>query len=226
MPAADLGYRPLPQIIAETLRAGILSGEYAPGARLGISNLARMFDVSPMPVREALRKLESLGLVAFEPNRGFAVRSLSHNEIRELFLVRRPLEILAATEAMRLANPEAVDELTGLVAAMDRDAEDWIALHDRFHNRIYDLSGLPFLADWLKLLRDRMRPYALIQLDDPELRDATQDDHHVYLDALLTHDAEKLRDIIPKHLSRAAVIGGYAPTEEISSDPLSSTPKA
>lgn len=214
MPAAELGYRPLPQIIAETLRHGILTGEYAPGMRLGISNLARMFDVSPMPVREALRKLESLGLVAFEPNRGFAVRSLSREEIRELFLVRRPLEILAATEAMRLASPEALDEVAALVQAMDRDTEDWIDLHDRFHNRIYDLSGMPFLADWLKLLRDRMRPYALIQLDDPEQRGNTQEDHHVYLAALRTRDAKKLRDIIPKHLSRAAVIGGYAPTTE------------
>lgn len=214
MPAAELGYRQLQQIIAETLREGIQSGQYPPGMRLGISSLARMFNVSAVPVREALRKLESLNLVAFEPNRGFAVRALSRDEIRELFLVRRPLEILAATEAMRLATSEALDELSALVEAMDNDAEDWLELHDRFHSRIYDLSGLPFLADWLRLLRDRMRPYALIQLDDPEQRGETQEDHHVYLDGLRTRNADKLRDIIPKHLSRAAMIGGYAPTED------------
>jgi DNA-binding GntR family transcriptional regulator len=212
--AAELGYRALPKIIAETIKERILTGAYSPGARLSIASLAKTFEVSALPVREALRNLEALGLVEFEPNKGVTVRALSRDEVRELFLIRRPLEILAATEAMRTASIEAIDELGSLVRAMDTPSDDWLEIHDRFHNGIYGLSGMPLLAQWAALLRDRMRPYRLIHLLNVEQRALAQQDHHELVAAFRRRDAQKVSEIIPRHLLRSAIVGGYAPVSE------------
>lgn len=209
----DLGYKPLSQIVGDKLRERILAGHYPPGARLSITALAKSFGVSAVPVREALRNLESLGLIDFAPNIGVTVRALTAAEVRELYLIRTPLEILAATEAMRRVTPAALDDLAQLVRDMDAPRGEWLDLHDRFHKAIYELSELPLLRDWLTLLRDRMRPYRLIHLYNLDQRAEAQAEHHLYIDAFRRRDDELLRTIIPRHLMRSAIIGGYAETD-------------
>src|SRR2546423_827431 len=80
--------------IAVLIEEAIVSGELAPGSVLRQEQLSERFGVSRTPVREALRKLAALGLVSFEPNKGVRVRTLSHDDLREAFLVRAELEAL------------------------------------------------------------------------------------------------------------------------------------
>jgi DNA-binding GntR family transcriptional regulator len=211
----SLGYRPLPQLIAESLRERIMSGTYAPGARLSVAEIARDLGVSAIPVREALRNLEALGLISFEPNRGATVRSLTSAEVRELTLIRTPLEVLAATEAMQRATPEALAELETVLESMDEKPAEWIPLHDRFHTSIHRLSGLPLLCEWLAMLRDRMRPYILIYLNDNEQRAIAQAEHHQYVDGLRRRDAALLQSLVPRHLARSAQVGGFWPVDPV-----------
>src|ERR1700749_2350046 len=85
--------------IAVLIEEAIVSGELAPGSGLRQEQLSERFGVSRTPVREGLRKLAALGLVSFEPNRGVRVRTLSHEDLREAFLVRAELEALVTAEA-------------------------------------------------------------------------------------------------------------------------------
>ena len=97
--------------IAGLIEEAIVSGELAPGSVLRQEQLSERFGVSRTPVREALRRLAALGLVSFEPNRGVRVRTISHDDLREAFLVRAELEALVTEEAARKMTPAALEEL-------------------------------------------------------------------------------------------------------------------
>ncbi|MGH7328875.1 MAG: GntR family transcriptional regulator [Polyangiaceae bacterium] len=208
----SLGYRPLSQLVAEKLKERIISGAYEPGSRLTLSDVARNFGVSTIPVREAMRNLEALGLLTFTPNRGATVRALRVDEIRELTLIRTPLEILAATEAMQHVTSKQLTELEAILKKMDDRPNEWIALHDRFHTSIHKYSGLPRLCEWLAMLRDRMRPYILLYLNDPKQRAIAQKEHRLYVQGLRRRDAALFQELVPRHLARSAQMGGYRPS--------------
>lgn len=205
-------FRSLTQIVGEAVRQRIFEGEYAPGARLNISDLAQKFGSSPVPVREALRNLEAEGLVTFHANRGVVVRALMFDEVRELFLIRSPLESLAACEAARLATPADVQALEQLVGKMDRNvgSETWHKLHTQFHQRLYALSQFPRLIQLIDGLRGQMRPYSRIYLKDRTHLLQAQKEHHEMVDAVRAHDTERMKAIVHEHLARPARIASTA----------------
>ena len=97
--------------IAVLIEEAIVSGELAPGSVLRQEQLSERFGVSRTPVREALRRLAALGLVSFVPNRGVRVRTMSHDELHEAFLVRAELEALVTGLAAEKLTPGALEEL-------------------------------------------------------------------------------------------------------------------
>jgi len=199
-------YRSLTQIIVEQIRQGIYEGTYKPGARLNIADLAQSFNASAVPVREALRNLEAEGLVEFRPNRGVVIRELSANEVRELFLMRLPLELLAATQATLHADDAALDESEAILNRMDKvvDTEEWHALHDKFHHEFYGLSQLPRLTQYVEVLRGQMRPYSKIYLSDPKHVRMAQAEHYQMIAAARKHDPFAIRGALVEHLRRPA----------------------
>jgi DNA-binding GntR family transcriptional regulator len=97
--------------IAVLIEEAIVSGELEPGSVLRQEQLSERFGVSRTPVREALRRLAALGLVSFEPNRGVRVRTMSHADLREAFMVRAELEGLVTELAARRLTPTGLHEL-------------------------------------------------------------------------------------------------------------------
>lgn len=200
-------YRSLTQIIVEVLRERIFSGECAPGSRLNIADLAQSFKVSPVPVREALRNLETEGLVQFHLNRGVVVRELSAAEVRELFLIRSRLEALAGSEAARWVDDAVLGTLDGILRDMDAaglGTPTWDTLHGRFHDVYYETSRLPRLIQLVKLLRGQMRPYAKIYLSNPDHLAAAQREHHALVEALRRRDTAEIERLTYEHLMRPA----------------------
>lgn len=199
-------YRSLTQIVLENLRERILEGTYEPGARLNISDLAQQFDVSPVPVREALRNLETEGLVQFRLNRGVVVRELSPHEVRELLLIRRPLEALAVAEAARSVTAEDCEALREILTRMDRIGEgaEWHRLHSEFHHALSALSRLPRLINLIDLFRGQMRPYSKLYLSNPEHVRQAQAEHHQMVDLLQAGEIAGLQGLIHEHLGRPA----------------------
>jgi DNA-binding GntR family transcriptional regulator len=97
--------------IALALEEAIVSGELAPGSVLRQEQVSAQYAVSRTPVREALRRLAALGLVSFEANRGFRVRTLSRSEMYEAFLLRAELESLVTGIAAEKMTEEGLGEL-------------------------------------------------------------------------------------------------------------------
>jgi DNA-binding GntR family transcriptional regulator len=141
--------------IRDVLVARILDGTYAAGTQLKELTLAREFNVSQTPIREALRELEGSGLVTNERFRGTRVRGADSAEMRESYELRMMLEV----RSVRLAAPYSKE--------LANDAEHYIDNALRFHRRLVEGSGnRTFLGVWDSLLWDIRGRIALRRLTD------------------------------------------------------------
>jgi DNA-binding GntR family transcriptional regulator len=199
----------LTQVIVSKLREDIFEGIYRPGARLSITDLARQFNASAVPVREALRNLQTEGLVEFQLNKGVSVKQLSREEVRELFLIRTPLESIAAAEAADLWTSESqLDSLAHILDLMDQASANqdgsWHKLHDTFHTELSALCKLPRITALISLYRGQMRPYSKICFNDADYIANAQAEHRELLACLRSRDREKIKEILHQHLARPA----------------------
>ncbi len=146
--------RSTPGLIADSLRTGMLDGRIAGGQKLVQRDLARAFGTSRIPVREALRQLESEGLIDYHPHRGAIVAPLTALEIKEIYEMRVPLEALA----LRLAVPKldtphlvaarrAIDDSSGSATAALFGSLNW-----RFHHALYEAADRPRLLNAIRNL--------------------------------------------------------------------------
>lgn len=121
------------------IRDGIISGTYAPGARLGEVDIAELTETSRTPVREALRQLEMEGLVEVVPHRGARVYTWTADDLEEIYDLRMTLEAMAAARAARRIGDKDIDRLSELCDLMESAAAngqqlDLMAqLNDEFH---------------------------------------------------------------------------------------------
>ncbi len=142
--------------IKEIILERILVGTYAPGERLVETRLAKEFETSQVPVREALRELEVLRFVESEPFRGARVRAVSRAEILEIFPVRSAIEEIAVRAATVELDGD-VDDLRRHLSAMERaaaagDRHEQVLSDVEFHRTIIDACGNSILRDvWLSL---------------------------------------------------------------------------
>ena len=155
--------------IRDTLVARILDGTYPAGTQLKELYLAREFDVSQAPIREALRELEGSGLVSSERFRGTRVRGADFAEMRESYELRTMLEMRSVVLAAPY-KPDLLADLAGYLREMDTavkadDSEAYIDNALRFHRRLVESSGnRTFLAVWDSLLWDIRGRIALRRL--------------------------------------------------------------
>ena len=155
--------------IALALEEAIVSGELLPGSVLRQEQVSAQYAVSRTPVREALRRLAALGLVSFEANRGFRVRTLSRSEMWEAFLLRAELESLAtAVAAERFTETDLAEledaegrfsTLTRALRAREPGADrrsltvEWMRANHGFHDVIYRVADLPYVEQVAKSAR-------------------------------------------------------------------------
>jgi DNA-binding GntR family transcriptional regulator len=147
-----------PPVIAERIRDAIRSGSIPSGSHLGAAELAEQFGVSRGPVREALRLLESAGLVRIVPQKGAFVVAPGDDEVRELLSIR---EVLFAALAQRCAgrvSPADLAALSGVVADLttlagkpDCTAREFQRMTDRFVARMYRIAAVPRL---IRMIQD------------------------------------------------------------------------
>lgn len=150
--------------LVNMLRDEILRGTFEPGERLRLEDLAGRFEVSTMPIREALSALESEGLVTIQPHRGAQVTRFSADEIREIYEMRAVLEELATVKATPNLTAEDFARLDALVAEMEHpvgqfDVARFSQNNMEFHRVIYDRAGRPHLAAQIRDLRYRVQHY-------------------------------------------------------------------
>ena len=146
--------------------AAIRAGRFGPGDRLIPESLAGEIGMSRMPVREAIQRLASEGLVTIRPNRGCTVSGLTIEDIAEIFEIRSVLEGLAvrlATPCLDRAARAELDALLRPMRASERAGDEaWAAHHSRLHEYLAALSRRPKLVRQIRTLMITVEPYMRI----------------------------------------------------------------
>src|SRR6476620_10278520 len=160
------------QRVYDHLRAEILSGRLEPGAELAEVALSEQLGVSRGPLREAIGRLASEGLVTVRPRRGAVVRSLSKEEFVELYQVREALEMLAVRLAVPRLGDDGVADLERLLAAMAAHAErgevaEFFEANSAFHLRLVEAAGNEKLRELYDQLLAQLGRYRLRSLSTP-----------------------------------------------------------
>ena len=180
-------------------------GEYKPGDRLVESDLAERFGVSRTPIREALQRLETQSLLARD-GRSLIVASLDHNQMGELYVVRRELEGLAARLAARHANAEEIAVLQDMVQSDDALVNDPSALaraNRRFHKQIHLASHNRYLVQQLDLVYRTMALMATTSLAAQGRGEIAQREHKAMVAAIAERDEDAAEEALRDHISVA-----------------------
>jgi len=188
-------------LILEAIDVGI----YRPNDRLVESDLAERFGVSRTPIREALQRLETQSLLERD-GRSLIVASLDHNQMAELYVVRRELEGLAAQLAARHATEEEIAVLRDMVTADDALVDDPVALskaNRRFHEQIHLASHNRYLVQQLNLVHRTMALMATTSLAAQGRGEIAQSEHKNIVAAIERRDEEAAGQALNDHISTA-----------------------
>jgi len=169
---------PLRLQVLDGLRRAIIDGRLAPGARLTERELTEMMGVSRTVIREALRQLETEGLIANVPNKGPVVRALSLAEAKDLYTIRAVLEGLAARLFVQHAGDADIKQLAQaldvVVGAYERgDAQEVLETKNRFYAVLFEAAGSETLSSMLVTLHARIWRWRALGLSHPQ-RSATR----------------------------------------------------
>lgn len=189
------------QRVRDELRDRILTGRLRPGDRLVERELAEDLGVSRVPVREAIRSLESEGFVVVQSPRRVVVRQLDRSDVEELFDVREALEGLAAGLAASRATSKDLRKLERLLedaakATASSQASRITALNTRFHDEIVAIAGNGLLSTVLQPLEGRLRWLTSQNEHFGELLE----EHWRLFEAIKSGDAERAKASAAEHV--------------------------
>lgn len=185
------------QTIVDELRRVILDGAVPPGTPIPVSEVADLFGVSAIPVRESLKTLTGEGLVAHQTNIGYAVAQLTANELAEMYIVRETLE----SAALAAAATRATDSERAHVSEANRLLEDAVAQDDpqtyhrqsrNFHMGLTRPSGMLRLIHMLESAWNITEPVQVMVHVEQSQRARLHEDHHDMLAAFLARDVDRL----------------------------------
>ncbi|WP_127562130.1 GntR family transcriptional regulator [Nioella ostreopsis] len=180
-------------------------GTYRPGSRLVESELAERFGVSRTPIREALQRLETQGLLTRD-GRSLIVASLDHDQMAQLYIVRAELEGLAARLAAQHAAAEEIKVLQEMVAADQALLDDPSALsraNRRFHKQIHLASHNKYLVQQLDLVHRSMALMATTSLAAEGRGPVALEEHAAIVAAIAERDGDRAARMLKDHLSTA-----------------------
>src|SRR5699024_7905830 len=183
-------YLPLRDVVFNTLRQAIITGEFAPGERLMEIALANRLGVSRTPVREAIRKLELEGLVVMIPRKGAEVAKITEKDLRDVLEVRSSLEELAAELAAERMNDEVKEKLEKALKEFEEaiESDDNAAIADSdvdFHDVIFEATGNARLIQIINNLREQMYRYRLEYVKDTEYHTVLLNEHRELAKAMV-----------------------------------------
>ncbi|MEM9714943.1 MAG: GntR family transcriptional regulator [Pseudomonadota bacterium] len=200
----------------DALLLAISDGRLMPGDRIREVEVSNLLNLSRTPIREALRRLESEGIVEHRARIGAVVRKLSHGEIVELYEMRVVLEKTAAEMAAKHASEAEIDTLADLnadIAAHRGDPVAAASINQEFHKALYRACRNRFLLDAAKALNNSLILLGITTFTDEERIDVVVDQHQAVIDALRARDPDRAGEAAEAHLQtslrkRLKVING------------------
>ncbi|HWR38822.1 MAG TPA: GntR family transcriptional regulator [Patescibacteria group bacterium] len=201
-------YKPLRDVVSETLREAIISGVLKPGERLMEIQLAEELGVSRTPVRESIRKLELEGFVVMVPRRGTYVADLSIKDINEVFEIRTALDVLAAGLAAERITEEELEQMERLLVQIgehmdDGDMEKIIETDSLFHDILYKATRNDRLFGIISNLREQFTRFRSISMKYPGRIVKTVEEHRQLVEAIGSRNPELAQQIAREHMENA-----------------------
>lgn len=205
------GYKPLRDVVFETMRDAIITQVLKPGERLMEIQLADEMGVSRTPVREAIRKLELEGLVVMVPRKGAYVAGVSMKDIHEVYEVRSALEMLAVTLAAERITEEELDALERQVLREseeeDRqdgsDLDNIIYIDSSFHDIIYQAAHNQRLVQFVNILQEQLQRFRAASLARPGRSKTALEEHKQIVEALSERNGELAAKLAREHIENA-----------------------
>jgi DNA-binding GntR family transcriptional regulator len=196
-------FRTVGDMAYEVIREGILTGVFQPGERLLQDALATQIGVSRIPVRSALMKLESQGLITFEPYRGAIVNTLTAGAAKEIYEIRAVLEAHALRKAMTTMTPERLVRLEQLATELNsvENGEKFLERRAEFYHQLYDAQRQPRLVAMIDRLREEVGRYSLDHNVD-YIRPPGERDHAQVLTYLRANDVDGAVQWLHDHLDQ------------------------
>ncbi|MCW2840184.1 MAG: GntR family transcriptional regulator [Aeromicrobium sp.] len=192
--------------IADGLRRAILAGEFAPGERMRQEVIATRFGASRLPVREALRILQSDGLVTLVANSGAWVSQLDERECAESYEIRERLEPLLLRESMPGLTAHDIAAMRRLAEEMERkpEVETFLRLDREFHLLSYSRAETVLLSALIERLWNTTQHYrrAFAVLVGADGRRVVHYEHFLLVDAIQRGDAEDAQRVLGGHIRR------------------------
>lgn len=202
---------PVRRQVAKVLRAAITSGRFPPGQRLVEKDLCSLLGVSRPSVREALRELESEGLIEIIPNKGPSVRNLTAADALSVYQVRAALEALAARLFVENASDVQVERLSTAVESLAAayaaaDVERILAAKQVFYDALFDGTGNNVIRTILRSLNDRVTALRRVTLSSPLRAKESIAEILGLLDAIKRRDADAAYRASMHHIEEAAKV--------------------
>jgi DNA-binding GntR family transcriptional regulator len=188
--------------VREALRGAISAGEFSPGFQLRQDELAERFGTSRIPVREALRQLETEGFVTILPNRGAVVADLSVDEVIELLEIRIALECHALRLAIPAMGEMDLDETKKVLRSYDAepDPENWGAFNWTFHKMLYAPCNRPRLLAMIEANYGHVSRFTRALVSRATGKERPQQEHYRLLELCRDGEIEKAVRLLREHI--------------------------
>lgn len=207
-------YRNLSEEAYDNIRRDILSGTLLPDERLQIDAISDRYGIGAVPIREALNRLSSEGLVARRSHRGFCVASISMSDLEEMVKTRIWLETLALRESITNGTDAWEDRIVVSYHHLARTlrrlpegsegelSEQWEDLHKAFHMLLLERCGSSWLLGFCSTLMDQAVRYRNISMNtnpSKQRREGAAAEHKAIMDAVLERNADKACSLLERH---------------------------
>lgn len=196
--------RTLADVVRIQLTEEIVTRMHPPGTRLDEASIAKRFQVSRTPVREAMRQLATSGLITWRPHQGAIVASIEVHEMVELFEIMAEFEGLAGRLAARRMSDEERQELIELHESfkpyvLANDRENYQRMNRPFHIAIYQGAHNSYLEEHATALYDRLAPYRLYEHNRPGEIQHAHAEHEAIVSAILNRQGDLAYKLLKEH---------------------------
>lgn len=201
-------YKPLREMVFESLREAIIQGRLKPGERLMEIQLADEMGVSRTPIREAIRKLELEGFVVMVPRKGAYVAGISVKDIVDVFEVRAALEALAAGLAAERITPDELEDLERSLVVISEvsskeDINAIVETDTNFHELIYKASRNERLFQIVIHLKEQIQRFRTTSLSQPGRSKDALEEHRKMVEAISDRNVELAQNLARDHIENA-----------------------
>lgn len=197
--------------IYTVIRKDIISGRFEPGEKLRIESMRKRYEVGNSPLREALTRLASVGLLAQKDQRGFYVPVISQADLTDICNTRIHIEV----EALKLAMAQGSDEWEANILSTfhclqkaqlkrESDREHWEKLHSDFHFSLIEACDSPSMIRFCRILHDQFDRYRRLAPNDEQCRQILDQQHKEIMELVLLRDVERGGALLTEHIRLSA----------------------